>query len=299
MEDSTHAQLRSNISANSASRWRARFRRYRRGSGSHGEGCLLAVPGSIRDQPAHSDWSTYTLVSAVSVGAQGREPLLSSLTNGPLGGPRGDPYGISFSTSRTYRVTGSGYILVLLVSLLVLQGPLYAQEPDRTPRAGEEYRTTLFGRTVVAPWLVCTNVNAFTLGSNWIPDGPRNPLVLPFGGALVVRDDMSTLAGDLYQPFGSLYFWRNGDQGAKRVRAGVSRLYNEVRYNKRLASIGGWEFVGTFENLTIRFGRPEYVEEQRLDNVDIEWQYVRAGVGLGYRKSIAPCDVGLSGPSTI
>jgi hypothetical protein len=180
-------------------------------------------------------------------------------------------------------------IAFVLLSVVCLEGTALAdQDSTRTPRAGEEYKTTLFGRDVVAPWQDRTHINAFTLGLNWIPDGPRNPLILPFGGALLVRNDSSKLAGDLYQPFGSLYFWRNEGDGQKRLRAVVSGLFNDIRYNRRLVGLGGMEFVATFENMTIPFGRPEYVEGLPVDDVELEWQYVRAGMGIGYRKSIAP-----------
>ncbi len=181
------------------------------------------------------------------------------------------------------------YVRLLSCALLqCLVTNAMAQDSERTPRAGEEYRTELFGRPVTAPWQNRTHVNAFTLGLNWIPDGPNNPLVLPFGGALLVRDDNSKLAGDLYQPFGSLYYWRNELDGARRLRAVLSGLYNDVRYNRRFTRLGGLEFVATFENLTIPFGRPEYVEGLPVDDVDLQWQYVRGGLGLGYRRAIAP-----------
>ncbi|MGH8508051.1 MAG: hypothetical protein ACREVH_04960, partial [Gammaproteobacteria bacterium] len=52
--------------------------------------------------------------------------------------------------------------------------------------------------------------------------------------------------------------------------------------------LGGAEAVLTFENFNVPFARPEYVEGQRIESVDLEWQYIRGGLGLGYHTPLAP-----------
>lgn len=44
----------------------------------------------------------------------------------------------------------------------------------------------------------------------------------------------------------------------------------------------------TFENVIIPFGRYEYVEGQRIKGVELEWNDIFAGFGLGYRTSLFP-----------
>jgi hypothetical protein len=44
----------------------------------------------------------------------------------------------------------------------------------------------------------------------------------------------------------------------------------------------------TFENVIIPFGRYEYVEGQAIKDVELEWNYIFAGFGLGYRTSLSP-----------
>lgn len=174
----------------------------------------------------------------------------------------------------------------------LLSGGLFLQSAladiYRTPLAGEEYHTEVWGSRVTAPSQDRRHVTALNLGVQWIPDGPSNPLFLPFGGALVVRDEQAEIGGDLVLPFGSVFVWRNLDDGKQRFRGVLSGLYNDVRYNLTLKVLRGAEAVFTFENLTIPFGRPEFAEGQRIGSVDLEWQYVRGGLGLGYRAPLAP-----------
>jgi hypothetical protein len=172
------------------------------------------------------------------------------------------------------------------LSSSVLLQAAYADD-YRTPRAGEEYRTELLGIPVTAPARNRGHVTALDLGLQWIPDGPVSPLILPLGGALVVRD-RNEAGSDLVLPFGAVFVWRNEDDGKRRFRGVFSGLYNDLRYNIAPKSLQGAEAVFTFENFNVPFGRPEYVEGQRIEGVDLEWQYVRGGLGLGYRTPLAP-----------
>lgn len=174
---------------------------------------------------------------------------------------------------------------VLLCIFLVIQAA--QAETYRTPRAGEEFRTRILNKPVVAPARDRRDVTSLTVGVQWIPDGPGSPAILPFGGALVVRDEREAGTNSLL-PFGAVFVWRNPEQGKYRFRGVFSGLYNDVRYHITRRDWRGFEGVLTFENFTVPIARPEFVEGQEIEEVELEWYYVRGGVGLGYRKSLAP-----------
>lgn len=182
-------------------------------------------------------------------------------------------------------MNSKAWLIGLFPAALLLES---AQADDyRTPRAGEAYQTELWGMPVTAPERDRRRVTALTLGLNYIPDGPSSPVIVPFGGALLFRHEQ-TGGEDIFQPIGALYVWRNPEDGKQRFRGVISGLYNDIRYNLAPEFMSGPEFVFTFENLTIPFGRPEYVEGQTIDPVELEWHYIRAGLGLGYRRPIGP-----------
>lgn len=165
--------------------------------------------------------------------------------------------------------------------------PMVQAEDYRTPRAGEAYQTEIWGRQVTAPERDRRHVTALDLGLQYIPDGPSSPDILPFGGALLVRDT-DEQGEDVLQPFGAIFVWRNPEHGRQRLRGVFSGLYNNVDYHISPRFLRGLEAVVTFENFNVPFARPEYVEGQRIEPVDLEWQFVRGGLGLGYRTPLAP-----------
>jgi hypothetical protein len=182
-------------------------------------------------------------------------------------------------------MTAKTWLAVLLGASLLLQG--VRADPYRTPRAGEAYRMDLAGIPITVPARDRRRVTALTLGLQWIPDGPSSPLILPLGGALFVRSEEER-GENLLLPFGSIFVWRNPKEGQQRFRGVFSGLYNELRYHLAPSFLQGAEFVFTFENFTVPFARPEFIEGQRIKAVDLEWQYVRGGLGLGYRIPWAP-----------
>jgi hypothetical protein len=147
---------------------------------------------------------------------------------------------------------------------LLLAGGASAQV-ERTPRAGESYTATLFGKALTVAERDRTRVTAMSLGFQWIPEAVEQRVFVPAG---------------------SLFFWRNPPGGDSRLRAVVSGLYDDVRYARGLGS--GLEAIAAFENLTLPFARSEYVEGRRIVSEELKWGYVRAGAGLGYRRAIAP-----------
>ncbi len=160
-------------------------------------------------------------------------------------------------------------IRILLYAFFIisgLYGTVYA-DTYRTPHAGEDYTTTLFGTPVEVSSRDRNSVSAINLGLYWIPDGPEEQELLPFG---------------------ALFLWRNWKDGKERFRGVFSGIYNEVRYNTTPSLLKGAEAVFTFDNITIPFDRSEYVEGIRIAKEELEWYQVKFGMGLGYRIPLAP-----------
>ena len=145
---------------------------------------------------------------------------------------------------------------------------LYAQlafSEATTPLAGEAFETEVFGKQVEVPARDRRHVKAVDFGIQWIPNGPSQLEVLPFG---------------------AFFLWDNQD--TRRFRGTFSGVYNDLRYNIGSKWWHGWEVVFTFTNLIVPFGRSEYVEGQRISDVEVQWNSVSAGFGIGYRKNIPP-----------
>ncbi len=147
----------------------------------------------------------------------------------------------------------------------LLAASLSAQDA-RTPRAGEAWTETVFGKTISAAARDRTSVTAIVLSAQWIPGGLEQRVLVPSGG---------------------LFFWRNRQDGAERLRADIAVLANDARYNRRLVP-SGLEAALTFENVTLPFARSEYVEGRRVAAEELKWNFVRAGAGIGYRRTLSP-----------
>ena len=160
-----------------------------------------------------------------------------------------------------------GRVAATLLSLgLGDEAVLEAQE-YRTPRAGEAFSATVFGTLVEAP---ARRRDVFTevgLGIYGIPNGPEERRLTPLGGAL---------------------FWRNREDGKERFRGFVVGLYNDLRANSAAALPGDTEGVLTFQNTYWPFDRSEYIEGTRIAAEELVWHQVHAGVGVGYRHTVAP-----------
>ncbi|HJU05844.1 MAG TPA: hypothetical protein VJ692_11905 [Nitrospiraceae bacterium] len=140
-------------------------------------------------------------------------------------------------------------------------------EKYHTPLAGEAYHTELFGRQVDVPARDRRHVTAANFGVQWIPNGPSQLELLPFG---------------------ALYVWRNQNDGHRRFRGTFSGVVNDINYNLGSKSLRGWELVFTLDNFILPLGRSEYVEGQRIQDVEVQWNYIFAGVGIGYRRLLPP-----------
>ncbi|MDR4493523.1 MAG: hypothetical protein AB7P17_00075 [Nitrospirales bacterium] len=158
---------------------------------------------------------------------------------------------------------------LLILTVCFLGNPINAVqgEADETPLAGQPYTTEFLGKEVHIPSRDRRYVTAVNIGVSWVPDGPSRLEILPLG---------------------ALYVWRNWEEENRRFRGTFSGAFNDVQYDHGLTSLSPWFAVVTFENLIIPFGRYQYVEGQRISQVDLEWNYVFAGIGIGYRTSLSP-----------
>jgi hypothetical protein len=155
----------------------------------------------------------------------------------------------------------------LLTAWVSIDPAACAAADYRTPRAGEEYVTELWGEQAIAPARDRRSVTALNLGVAWIPDAPRDYEVLPFG---------------------AFFLWRNPEGGRGRLRAVVAGLYNEVRYQRRPDWLGKTEFVLTLDSLTVPTERQEFVEGVRIDEEELEWHRIHLGFGFSWRADLAP-----------
>ena len=151
------------------------------------------------------------------------------------------------------------------MAVLVLAGQTLAEE-YRTPRAGEAFKGKVFGRQVDVPARDRTKTTALDLGVLWLPDGPDKRRV---------------------NPFGTVFVWRNWNDGRQRLRAIVLGLYDNIRFDF-LPSHGPFETVVTFENTTIPFDRAEYVEGRRILSEEMTRSQAHLGAGVGFRIPISP-----------
>ena len=158
--------------------------------------------------------------------------------------------------------------LAILLSFVIGLSPLSAvAEEEKTPEAGKEFRTTLFGEEIYVAPRDRRSVTAVNFGINWIPNGPSKEEVLPFG---------------------ALYIWRNWDDDNRRLRGTFSGVVNDIDYTIGLRSLPNWSLLFTLDNFIAPIGRSEYVEGQRIKASDMEWNYVFGGFGFGYRLPFIP-----------
>ncbi|MDQ2971107.1 MAG: hypothetical protein M3R34_08205 [Acidobacteriota bacterium] len=156
-------------------------------------------------------------------------------------------------------------LLFIPAAVACAAGGTCLAEEDRTPRAGEAYSGTVFGRLISAPALdrrVVTDVN---LSIDVIPDALEKRRFVPTGGVLL---------------------WRNRGEEHGRLRAVLSGLYDDVRWDAAPAGRRGLAL--TFFNETLPWDRSEYVQAVRVSGADLQRYQVRAGAGVGWRRAIAP-----------
>jgi hypothetical protein len=155
------------------------------------------------------------------------------------------------------------FVPVAAAALLSSAAPAGAQ--DATILAGEAFTRTALGMTFDVPARDRTTVTEVFTDLGWIPDGPD---------------------GKSVNPEAALLLWRQRDGGAQRLRAVLVGIYDDVRWNRRVAP--GVDLVLTFENTTFPWARSEYAGGERLLEEELVWGSVRAGAGLAFRRELSP-----------
>jgi hypothetical protein len=148
---------------------------------------------------------------------------------------------------------------------VLLTGAFRVVGQDATILAGEAFTRTAFGMTFDMPARDRTTVNEAFADLTWIPSGPD---------------------GKTLNPEAAFLLWRQRDGGARRLRAVLLGIYDDVRWNRRIAP--GVDVVLTFENTTFPWARSEYAGGERLLSEEMRWGFVRAGAGLAFRSPLAP-----------
>jgi hypothetical protein len=176
----------------------------------------------------------------------------------PAGGGR---YAVTRPSQATRTTSRAARAVPLLV---LLAGPVSADDHS-TPRAGEACTVSVFGKTIDVPARNRERVTELYTGLQWAPDAP---------------------GAETLSPAAALLVWRYPGSGTYRLRGEFILLYDDVRYNRRLAP--AFDLVATFENTTYPWARSEFVEGRRLVSEELKWGTVRAGAGVAWRKAIRP-----------
>lgn len=154
-------------------------------------------------------------------------------------------------------IWGNDRPLVILLSFEIGLSPLSgSDETEKTPEAGKEFNTTLFGEKIYVLPRDRRSVTAANFGLHWIPNGPSEREILPFG---------------------ALYVWRNWDKDNRRFRGVFSGVVNDIDYTIGLRTLPNWSLIFTLDNYIVPIGQSEYVEGQRIGESEIEWSYVFGG----------------------
>jgi hypothetical protein len=139
-------------------------------------------------------------------------------------------------------------------------------DPDyKTPRAGEGFRTHIFGRYVEVEERDRRNTSAWDLG-------------------IVTTNPEAD--GASFAPFGALYFWRRYDDWF--LRADAALVYNNVWGAHSLRQGSPWEVVLGFENQTVPTDSTLWADGEEIEHEKLRWGYVEGRAGLGWRRQIDP-----------
>ncbi|WP_045223733.1 hypothetical protein [Methyloterricola oryzae] len=137
--------------------------------------------------------------------------------------------------------------------------------PDyRTPRAGEGFRTSVFGEEITVPERDLRHINAWKLGVQIETPQPDDRLALPAG---------------------ALYFWRQPDS-QHLYRAEITGVYNNVFWGVKPEDWGNFEAGLTFNSFTLPSAWNEVYDGIKDSQQEIYWGYVRPGLSLGLREQL-------------
>ena len=136
----------------------------------------------------------------------------------------------------------------------------------RTLRAGEGFRTSIFGFEVDEEPRDRRSTSALDLGAAAYFNGPDEGQFIPFA---------------------SLYFWRRPDEH-RFLRATVGGLVNDVIAARSFGD-SPFEAVFSFQNSAVFFDdNAQWVDGERDKAEELRKMSVRGGAGLGYRRQLVP-----------
>lgn len=144
---------------------------------------------------------------------------------------------------------------------------LHMDSPDyRTPRAGEGFQAEVFGRQITVHPKDRRSVTSMDIGIALNVPGADNRAIIPFG---------------------AVYLWRHPDDN-KLFRAEIVGLYNDVFFSNISKHLSPFEWVLTFNSFTVPFAQYELIDGKADKSQELEWGYVRPGLGFGYRTKVSP-----------
>lgn len=135
----------------------------------------------------------------------------------------------------------------------------------RTPRAGEGFKTQVFGEEVTIPARSLAAVTGWKLGAQFETPKPDDRLALPAA---------------------ALYLWRQPDE-RHWLRGELAGVYNNVFWGVKPENWGDFELGLTFTNFTLPSTWNEVYDGVRDEREEMFWGYVRPGFSVGYPKSLA------------
>lgn len=136
----------------------------------------------------------------------------------------------------------------------------------RTPRAGEGFRTEIFGEEIVVESRDRRSVDAWMLGLQYNMHEPDDRTIFPIG---------------------SLYFWRQPKE-SQLFYANVAGVYNDIFYGEQLPDWGNYQYALAFRNFTPPAPLSEIVDGKRVRDEEMYWGRLQWSAGIGYREQIAP-----------
>ncbi len=162
----------------------------------------------------------------------------------------------------------SGWPLAILLFFMIGLFSMSAfAEEEKLRKRVRSFAPPYLARRFMFPRATVAVSRPMNFGINWIPNGPSEVEVLPFG---------------------ALYVWRNWDAENRRLRGTFSGVVNDVEYTIGLRSLPNWSLIFTLDNFIAPIGRAEYVEGQRVNESELEWNYIFGGFGVGYRLPFIP-----------
>jgi hypothetical protein len=133
-----------------------------------------------------------------------------------------------------------------------------------TPKAGEGFRTEVFGRKVAVQPRDRRFVTGWDVGMATVAPGVTETEVLPFASAFI---------------------WRRPDLDTF-FRGIVAVLFNEIQFSRSTPELRPFEGVLTLESLTVPFDQSFYVDGVRQDEEELMTGRVYPGIGIGYRRQL-------------